>query len=374
MEEEGIDFDQAVPHGDARSGVHDAHAGAGGSRPFRRGPDRRASGTVARRDGHFARPADGAGPRESRTITTRVLHDGAGTEALAPRQRGFVAARRGVARHVDGALSGHARRTRCRSATSPTACTCRRGWRRRCSGSTIAIWDRTGTSTAANAHIWEGIENVDDGELWETHLSLKARLLEFVRRRAVEQAERRGESTETLQRLSRVLSPGCADHRVCAALRHLQARQSDSGRYRAAGIDGERSEASGAVRVCRQGASARRARQAGAAADRRVDARPEVRGQVRLRGGLRHQRGTPLRAGRGCVAEQSAAAAGGVGHQRAEGGAERRPESVGAGRLVGGGVRRDERLRHRQRAERIPTWTCTIRATARTCIACCATK
>jgi starch phosphorylase len=59
----------------------------------------------------------------------------------------------------------------------------------------------------SEARIWEGIEDVDDGELWETHLSLKSQLLEFVRRRAVEQAERRGESPETLQRLSRVLTP-----------------------------------------------------------------------------------------------------------------------------------------------------------------------
>ena len=59
----------------------------------------------------------------------------------------------------------------------------------------------------SEARIWEGIENVDDGELWETHLSLKSQLLEFVRRRAVEQAERRGESREVLQRLGRVLSP-----------------------------------------------------------------------------------------------------------------------------------------------------------------------
>jgi starch phosphorylase len=57
------------------------------------------------------------------------------------------------------------------------------------------------------ARIWESIENVDDGELWETHLSLKARLLEFVRRSAVEQAERRGESSEIRRRLSRILSP-----------------------------------------------------------------------------------------------------------------------------------------------------------------------
>ncbi|MGC2398364.1 MAG: alpha-glucan family phosphorylase [Acidobacteriaceae bacterium] len=54
---------------------------------------------------------------------------------------------------------------------------------------------------------WEPIENVDDGELWETHLSLKSQLIDFVRRRAREQAERRGESQESLQRLGRVLSP-----------------------------------------------------------------------------------------------------------------------------------------------------------------------
>jgi len=60
---------------------------------------------------------------------------------------------------------------------------------------------------SGESRIWEGIETVDDGELWETHLSLKSRLLEFVRRRATEQAERRGESQATLQRLNRVLSP-----------------------------------------------------------------------------------------------------------------------------------------------------------------------
>jgi glycogen phosphorylase len=60
---------------------------------------------------------------------------------------------------------------------------------------------------SAEARIWEGIENVDDGELWETHLSLKLQLLEFVRSRAVKQAEIRGESAETRIRLGNVLSP-----------------------------------------------------------------------------------------------------------------------------------------------------------------------
>ena len=59
---------------------------------------------------------------------------------------------------------------------------------------------------SSEAKIWDGIENVADAELWETHLSLKSRLLDFVRRRSVQQAERRGESSEITERLSRLLS------------------------------------------------------------------------------------------------------------------------------------------------------------------------
>jgi starch phosphorylase len=62
--------------------------------------------------------------------------------------------------------------------------------------------ERTG-----RAHTWEGIENVDDGELWETHVGLKLRMLEFVRQRAMEQAERRGEPRDTVLKMGRVLSP-----------------------------------------------------------------------------------------------------------------------------------------------------------------------
>jgi glycogen phosphorylase len=76
---------------------------------------------------------------------------------------------------------------------------------------TFRLYDRhLGTNwhqQSSEAKIWLGIENVDDGELWETHLNLKSQLIEFVRRRAVDQAARRGESPEVLQRLERVLSP-----------------------------------------------------------------------------------------------------------------------------------------------------------------------
>ncbi|HEX4137298.1 MAG TPA: alpha-glucan family phosphorylase [Bryobacteraceae bacterium] len=60
---------------------------------------------------------------------------------------------------------------------------------------------------SGEACTWEGIDSVDDGELWETHLSLKSRLLDFVRRRAVEQSGRRSEPIEFVHRLGRVLSP-----------------------------------------------------------------------------------------------------------------------------------------------------------------------
>jgi starch phosphorylase len=62
-------------------------------------------------------------------------------------------------------------------------------------------------SGAGAARSMDEVEKIDDGELWETHLSLKSQMLDFVRRRAREQSERRGESPEVLQRLSKVLSP-----------------------------------------------------------------------------------------------------------------------------------------------------------------------
>jgi starch phosphorylase len=57
------------------------------------------------------------------------------------------------------------------------------------------------------ASTWAKIESVDDGELWETHLALKAQLIDFARRRVKEQAERRNESAETLRKFSKLLSP-----------------------------------------------------------------------------------------------------------------------------------------------------------------------
>jgi starch phosphorylase len=66
-------------------------------------------------------------------------------------------------------------------------------------------WNFSGV--AGKGKSMDEVENIDDGELWETHLSLKNQLLDFVRRRAREQSERRGESPEVLQKLSKALLP-----------------------------------------------------------------------------------------------------------------------------------------------------------------------
>jgi starch phosphorylase len=54
--------------------------------------------------------------------------------------------------------------------------------------------------------VWVNIERVKDGELWETHQVLKSRLLDFVRRRAAGQCEKRGESPDAIEEARQVLS------------------------------------------------------------------------------------------------------------------------------------------------------------------------
>jgi starch phosphorylase len=59
---------------------------------------------------------------------------------------------------------------------------------------------------SSDPKVWETIESINDGELWETHQILKARLISFVRHRAVRQSERRGEPKEVVDRCRRALS------------------------------------------------------------------------------------------------------------------------------------------------------------------------
>jgi starch phosphorylase len=55
--------------------------------------------------------------------------------------------------------------------------------------------------------VWQGIHQVDPGELWETHYALKNLLLAFVRRRVSRQCRRRGESDEAVEAARNMLDP-----------------------------------------------------------------------------------------------------------------------------------------------------------------------
>jgi glycogen phosphorylase len=55
--------------------------------------------------------------------------------------------------------------------------------------------------------VWQGIHDVDPGELWETHHALKNLLLAFVRRRISRQCRRRGESDEIVEATRNMLDP-----------------------------------------------------------------------------------------------------------------------------------------------------------------------
>ena len=55
--------------------------------------------------------------------------------------------------------------------------------------------------------VWQDIHNVDPGELWEIHHSLKNLLLSFVRRRVSRQRRRRGETDESIETARNMLDP-----------------------------------------------------------------------------------------------------------------------------------------------------------------------
>ncbi|MBX3439884.1 MAG: alpha-glucan family phosphorylase [Planctomycetaceae bacterium] len=57
------------------------------------------------------------------------------------------------------------------------------------------------------ADVWKGIDKLTPGELWETHQSLKNRLLVYSRRRLTQQAERYGRSAKEIDRLQTFLDP-----------------------------------------------------------------------------------------------------------------------------------------------------------------------
>ena len=156
--------------------------------------------------------------------------------------------------------------------------------------------------------------------------------------------------------------PRAPDDRLRAPLRHLQARRARLHRPRAP------ARAAGAARRRRQGAPAGQPRQGRDAADRRARAR--ALRPHRLPRGLRHRARADDHPRLRRLAEQPDPPARGVRHLGHEGRRQRRPQPLGARRLVAGGLRPRGRLGDRRRLRRgrpeqlyrllesevVPTW------------------
>ena len=135
-----------------------------------------------------------------------------------------------------------------------------------------ADWvERSGDPT-----FWDAIERIDDGELWETHQTLKTRLIDVTRRRAVQQAERRGEPAAVVAQLRRALSPDALT--IGFARRFATYKRANLLLQDLEALDALRqpSADAGAADLRRQGAPARRPGQDGAAGGRAADARPAL--------------------------------------------------------------------------------------------------
>lgn len=55
--------------------------------------------------------------------------------------------------------------------------------------------------------LWRRVSDIPDGELWEAHMTLKRRMVDFVRRRAREQRERLGETPDRVRAAATLLDP-----------------------------------------------------------------------------------------------------------------------------------------------------------------------
>ena len=168
---------------------------AAGHDRFPAGAGRGAPGQAPRGAAPVVRRLHGAGPGQPGRPQRAVLHDRAGPQAVAARQRRQRPARRRSRggcgtrsipnRHRGGGADRphHQRRPRPELGRPADAPALRPPPRRRLAQAAAAT-PRPGTA----------IETVDDAELWETQQVLKARLIDFVRRRLVAQARRRDEA------------------------------------------------------------------------------------------------------------------------------------------------------------------------------------
>ena len=214
--------------------------------------------------------------------------------------------------------------------------------------------------------VWQDMHNVDPGELWETHNALKNLLLAFVRRRVSRQCRRRGESDDAVEAARNVLDPNVLT--IGFARRFATYKRADlilprprpPGRRWSTTRSGRCSSSSPARPIPADEPGKQLIQKI---ANLRHD--PRFAGRDRVHRRLRHQRLPAPGAGRRRVAEQPAAAAGGLRHQRAEGRAQRRARTCSIldgwwaeayngknGFAIGNGTTARRRRDHRRAATR----------------------
>ena len=229
---------------------------------------------------------------------------------------------------------------------------------------------RSGLAAARSATpgFWEAIDGVNDGELWETHQTLKTQLIDTARRRAVQCATARGESPSFIALLRRALSPdaltiGFARRFATYKRANLLLKDIDA-------IAALVNHPQRPVQFMFAGKAHPHdnAGQGHAAAGRAADAGLTLRGQAAVPRGLRHQRRPAPGPGRGSSGSTTRAVRSrpcGTSGQKVvlNGGLN----LVDPRRLVGGGLRRPERLRDRRRRDAHVDTTSTIAATATRC-------
>ena len=212
--------------------------------------------------------------------------------------------------------------------------------------------------TVGGSERWDAVADIPDQDVWELRrvparaaghrgAGAAAGLLAATRRRQGRAGlDRRG------------ARPGRPDHRLRPARPVVQAADADAARPGPADGPAAAPRAADPDRGGGQGAPRGRRREAAGPGAGAVRGRPAGPPPDRVPARLRHGDGAEALPGLRHLAQQPAAPAGGLRHERDEGGAERLPQPVRAGRLVGRVVPARLRLgrtHRRRRGRRTPT-------------------
>ena len=200
-----------------------------------------------------------------------------------------------------------------------------------------------------DAEFWNRVLEIPDEALWNARTALKRFLFTFIRQRARDRWAQENVSAAAVVAAGPLLDPGALTigfaRRFTAYKRpELIFRDPD----RLIRLLSSPAQAR-ADRLCGQGASGRRRRQASSAADLSPRDRPDLRRTHRLRRRLRSARRAFPVAGLRRVAQHAAQAARSQRHERHEGRPQRRAAPEHRRRMVGRGIQRLERLGHRRR-------------------------